>query len=186
VGVPKLQHLGLLQLWRRITSCADLWLQRGLKQTYSPRRELSNNMSHIACTQGNWVDSQLLVVGSQIANLTPNLSFGHNLCFRCPNGQCEPISNIYASISFQWYKKLFKVMGFDPCNHALKIRESIWDFNSQHGSSVGSMRVHSLTLFGTPRSMWCDSRVFFLARNLATPCLGREPKARVTTLTHNT
>ncbi len=38
-------------------------------------------------------------------------------------------------------------MGFDPCNRALKIRESIWNSNSQHGSSLGSVRVHSLTLF---------------------------------------
>jgi hypothetical protein len=30
-------------------------------------------------------------VESQIANLTPDLSFGHNLCFKCPNGSCEPI-----------------------------------------------------------------------------------------------
>jgi hypothetical protein len=38
-------------------------------------------------------------------------------------------------------------MSFDPCNCALKIRKSIWDSNSQHGSSLGSVRVHSLTLF---------------------------------------
>jgi hypothetical protein len=38
-------------------------------------------------------------------------------------------------------------MSFDPCNHALKIRESIWDSNSQHGISLVSVRVNSLTLF---------------------------------------
>jgi len=38
-------------------------------------------MSHATCTQVNWVDSQLLVVGSQIANLIPHRSFGYNLCF---------------------------------------------------------------------------------------------------------
>jgi hypothetical protein len=38
-------------------------------------------------------------------------------------------------------------MGFDPYNHVLKIWESIWDSNSQHGSSLGSVKVHSLTLF---------------------------------------
>jgi hypothetical protein len=43
-------------------------------------------------------------------------------------------------------------MGFDPYNHALKIRESIWDSNSQHGSSLGSVRVHSLTLFAFSRT----------------------------------
>jgi hypothetical protein len=50
-------------------------------------------------------------------------------------------------------------MSFDPCNRALKIQKSFWDSNSQHGSSLGSVRVHSLTLFAllgacevTPRS----------------------------------
>jgi hypothetical protein len=38
-------------------------------------------------------------------------------------------------------------MGFDPCNHALKIWESIWESNSQHGSPLGSVKVHSFTLF---------------------------------------
>ncbi len=72
-------------------------------------------------------------------------------------------------------------MGFDSCHCTLKIQESIWDSNSQHGSSLGSVSVHSLTLFGTPESMWCDSWVFPLARNLTTLCFGREPKARVAT-----
>jgi hypothetical protein len=74
-------------------------------------------------------------------------------------------------------------MGFDPCNHLLKIRESI-------GSPLGvqlpkweitwDVRVHSLTLFCTPRSMRCDYRASLLAHNLANPCLGPKPKARVT------
>jgi hypothetical protein len=82
-------------------------------------------MWHATCTQGNRGDSWLLVVGSRIGNLTPGPSFGHNLCFKCPNGSCEPILDIYVPRHFQWYKKLFNPMGFDPCNHSLKIRESI-------------------------------------------------------------
>jgi hypothetical protein len=46
------------------------------------------------------------------------------------------------------------MMGFDPCNCALKIWEPNWDSNSQHGSSLGSslgsVKVHSLTLFALP------------------------------------
>jgi hypothetical protein len=38
-------------------------------------------------------------------------------------------------------------MSFDLCNHALKIQKSTWDSNSQHWSSLGSVRVHALTLF---------------------------------------
>ncbi len=45
-------------------------------------------------------------------------------------------------------------MGFNPCNCALKIQESIWDCNSYNGSSLRSVRVHSLTLFALPGA--CD------------------------------
>jgi len=89
-----------------------------------PHRELFNGMSHATCTQGNWVISRLLVVGSQSANLTFGPSFSHNLCFKCPNGWCEPILDIYVLIAFQWYKKLFKPLGFDPYNRSLNIWES--------------------------------------------------------------
>ncbi len=70
-------------------------------------------------------------------------------------------------------------MGFGPYNRTLKIWESIWDSNSYNGSSFGSLRVHSLTLFALLGA--CDSWVSLLARNLTTPCLGREPKVRVVT-----
>jgi hypothetical protein len=59
-----LQQLGLSRLWGRITSCADLWSRWGLKNSYSPCQEISNWMWHVACTQGNWVDSRLLMVRS--------------------------------------------------------------------------------------------------------------------------
>jgi hypothetical protein len=94
MGIPKFPKLGLLWLWGPIILCADLWLRWGLEQSCSPHRELSNSMSHATCTQGNQINSWLLVVGSQIINLTPSLSFGHNLCFKCPNGSCEPILDI--------------------------------------------------------------------------------------------
>jgi hypothetical protein len=123
------------------------------------------------------------MVGSQIGNLTLDLSFGHNLCFRCSNGSYEPILDIYISRDFQWYKECFNTLSFDPCNYSLKIWESIWDSNSQDESSLGSVRVHSLTFFCTIGSMKCDSRASLLAHTLASPCLGHEPKARVAT--HN-
>jgi hypothetical protein len=40
--------------------------------------------------QVNHGDSRLLVVKSQINNF-PDLSFGHNLCFKYPNEWREPI-----------------------------------------------------------------------------------------------
>jgi hypothetical protein len=107
-------------------------------------------MSHLAFTHGNRVDSWLLVFGSQIANLSPGHSFGHNLCYKCPNGQWKPILGIYTSIVFWWYKERLKARSFDPYNRALKIQKSFRDSNSQHGSSLGSVRVHALTLFALP------------------------------------
>jgi hypothetical protein len=87
------------------------------------------------------------MLGSQSTSLTPNISFSHNLCFKSPNWWCEPIFDIYVSIFFQWYKELFKATNFVSCNCALKIQDFIWDSNSQHGGSLGNVRVHSFTLF---------------------------------------
>ncbi len=49
------------------------------------------------------------------------------------------------------------------------------------------MRVHSFTLPYTPENMKCDSQASLLAHTLASPCLGREPKAKVATVfdSHN-
>jgi hypothetical protein len=46
--------------------------------------------------------------------------------------------------------------------------------NSQGGSSFGNVRVHSLALSFI-------HGLLFLARNLASPCLGCDPKTRFTT-----
>jgi hypothetical protein len=181
VGVPKFPQLRFLRLWGSITLRANLQLRLGIKKSCSPCRELFNAMLHVTCTQGNRGDTWLLVVGSQIANLTPSLSFVHNLCLKCPNGSCEPISDIYVPRDFQWYKELFNSMGFDPLQLFFEDSGVNWDSNSQSGSSLGSVKVHSLTLSCTPRSMKCDSRASHLARTFTSPCLGREPKARVAT-----
>jgi hypothetical protein len=122
-GTPILPRLEFPRLCGAITLCADLWLEWGLKQSCSPRQELSNGKLHATCTQGNRVDSWLLMVGSQIVNLTPSLSFG-------PNGSYKLILDIYVSIAFQWYKKLFNSMGFYPCNRSLKILGVHRDSNS--------------------------------------------------------
>ncbi len=150
MGIAKFPKLGLPRLWGPITLCASFWLRWGLKKSCSPHPEFSNSILHAMCTQGNRVDSWLLMVESQIANLIPGLSFGHNLCFKCPNRSCEPILYIYVSLAFQWYKELFNPLGFDPYNCSLKIQESIKTPNSQSGSSLGSVKVHSLTLSFTP------------------------------------
>jgi hypothetical protein len=166
VGVSKFSQLGLPWLWGPITLCVNLSLRWGLKQSCSPCRELSNGMLQATCKRGNQGDSWLLVVGSQIGNLIPDLSFGHNLCFRCPNGSYEPISDIYVPRDFQWYNFFPNPLGLDPCNYSLKIWESTKTPIFQSGS-LGSIK--------------CDSGVSLSAHPLASPCFGRELKAKVAT-----
>ncbi len=124
MGVPKLSQFGLPGLWQLITPSSNLRSRWGLKQTCSSPWELFNSVSHSACTHRGRVDSRLLVVGSQIVNLTPGLSFVHNLCCRCPNGPCEAIFDIYASRPFQRYKEHLKARCFDPYNRVLNFWES--------------------------------------------------------------
>jgi hypothetical protein len=120
------------------------------------------------------------MVGSHLANLTPDPSFGHNLCFKYPNGSYELILDIYVSKDFQWYKEFFYLMSFDLCNCPLKIWKSIKTPTPKVGVHLGVWRfIPSLSYI--PGNMKCDSWVSFLARTFANPCLGREPKARVVT-----
>jgi hypothetical protein len=48
--------------------------------------------------------------------------------------------------------------------------------NSQHGSSLGSVRVHSLTLFAFPGACDMTPGSTYRPATLQPPCLGREPR----------
>jgi hypothetical protein len=98
---PETIPVGVPGPWDFIAPRPDLRSGRGLTQSCSPRRELSNAMSHSRSARREQVDSRLLVAGSQTASLTPGPSFAHNLGGRCPNDQCEAIFDIYASRPFQ-------------------------------------------------------------------------------------
>jgi len=140
------------------------------EQSCSPHQDLSNGMWHATCMQGNRGESWLLVVGSQIANLTPDPSFGYNLCFKNLNGSCELILNIYVPRDFQWYKKLFNPMGFDPWNWSLKIRESIENPTPEVGVHLGVWGFifsHSPTFLGA----WNVTPDFILGSHLQKPLL---------------
>jgi hypothetical protein len=115
---------GVPGLWELITPDCGVWSRRGLNQTCSPRRDLSNDVSHSQFEGREEVHSRLLVVGSQTASLTPGPSFAHNLGYRCPNSQCEAIFYIYASRPFQWHEEHLNARCFGPCYRALNIRES--------------------------------------------------------------
>ncbi len=110
-GTPKLESrncpeivlIGVPGLWKLITPDCGVYSQRGLNQSYSSRRDLSNTVSHSQFRGREEVDTRLLVVGSQTSSLTPSPSFAHNLGCKCPNDQCKGILNIYTSIPFQWH-----------------------------------------------------------------------------------
>jgi hypothetical protein len=82
---PEIVPSGVPGLWEVIAPRPDLGSQRDFNRSYSPRRHLSNAVSHSRFGHRERVDSRLLVVGSQTANLTPGPSFVHNLGCRCPN-----------------------------------------------------------------------------------------------------
>jgi hypothetical protein len=100
VRVPKLSRVGVPGLWTAIAPRPELGSGRGLNQSCSSCQELSNAVLHSLRRRREEVDSRLLVVGSQIDNLTPGPSFSHNLGCKCPNGQCEAILDIYTSRAF--------------------------------------------------------------------------------------
>ncbi len=115
-------------------------------------------------------------------SLTPDFFFGHNLCFKCLNGWCEPILDIYVLIAFQWYKELFKSLGFDPCNHSLNIWESIGTLTPNMGVHLGVWGFFPSHCFALPGHENATSG-FSLGPHPCKPfCLGRKPKAKVTTL----
>ncbi len=97
---PEIVPTGLPELQTAITPDCRVGSRRGLNRSCSPRRDLSNSVSHsrFGCREG--IDSRLLVVGSQTASLTPGPSFAHNLGCKCPNCQCEGSFDIYVSRPF--------------------------------------------------------------------------------------
>ncbi len=110
--------------WIQGRPCLDFRSGWGLKQTCSSPQEFSNGVSHSTCTHQGQVDSQLLMVRSQTASLTPSPSFVHNLCYKRPNGSCKAIFDIYISKPLQWYKEHLKARCLDPCNRTLSFQES--------------------------------------------------------------
>ncbi len=109
------------------------------------------------------------MVRSQISTLTPDPSFGHNLCFNYSNGSCKSILNIYISRAFQWYKEIFNPMNFDPWNCSMKIRNSI-------GTPIPKMGVH----FGVCELIPSNSLAFSTC-TFSCLCFSREPKVKVVT-----
>ncbi len=119
-------------------------------------------MSHTTCTQGSRVNSRLLVTGSQTTNSTFDLSFGYNLCFRCPSERAH-----FRHLCFNRFPKIQESIGTPTPKMGIHL--GVWGF----------IPSHSFAFFCTPESMRCDPWASFLARNLASPYFGGKPKARV-------
>jgi hypothetical protein len=73
-------------------------------------------------------------------------------------------------------------MNFHPCDRPLKIQESVETPIPQMGAHFRVWGFIPSHFSYTPGSMKCDSQASFLAYTFASPCLGREPKAKVMTL----
>ncbi len=89
--IPKIETFTTLEAhnfvcrpWIEVTFEAKLQVSSRVFQRYVARHY----------TQINQADSRLLMIGSQIANLTFDPFFAHNLCFNYPNGSCEIILSI--------------------------------------------------------------------------------------------
>jgi hypothetical protein len=72
-------------------------------------------------------------------------------------------------------------MNFDPLKLFFQNSEIRRDSNSQSGSPLKSMWVHSFTFSYTLENIKCDSQASLSTFTFASLCFGREPKARVTT-----
>ncbi len=99
------------------------------------------------------------------------LSFGHNMCFKHSNVMCEPILDL-GSKSFPMIYGTFQSNEFCPLQCLFEDSRIHWDSNSQSGSPLESMWVHSMTPSYTPRNMKCDSQASLSARTFASPYFG--------------
>ncbi len=135
VGVPKSRHQGLSGLWGRITSSADLRWRCGLKQSCSPCRELSNDMWHVAWSQVNLVDSRVLMVGSQIANLTPGLSLPITCFVDVQMAHARPFWTSTLQELSNDIENSSRQGGLTPAI-------ALWRFGSPFGTPTPNMGVH--------------------------------------------
>jgi hypothetical protein len=142
------------------------------KQSFSPCQKLSKNMWRSTCTHVIQGDCWLLMVESQIDTLIFGPSFGHNLCYKYSNGSCKPISNIYISKKFHWYKKFFNPMSFNLWNLSLNIQNSIGIIIPKLGVHLGMcgfIPSHSLTFPGV--WMWLSGYIIRLHLAMFLPWL---------------
>jgi hypothetical protein len=89
---PECVPVGLLGLWIAITPRPNLGSGQGLNQYCSPRRDFFNDVLYSPSACRERVDSWLLVVGSQIASLTPGPSLPITWAFDVQMTNARPLS----------------------------------------------------------------------------------------------
>jgi len=82
----------------------------------------------------------------KIGSLISGLFFAHNLCFRCLNGWCKSILDIYISTNFQWYKEFLNPFGSPPGLRLPKVGVplGVWRFIPSH--SLALSKAYDMTL----------------------------------------
>ncbi len=133
--------------------------------------------------------SHVLMLENQVANLTPNLSFGHNFYLITLIRKCEPIFNIYNFRIFDgiWGTQFEPSLLLSIYKFLTKIQNSwrtiifkmffIWNF-------FGFLSLHCPTLVGvwlsTKMWMWLSIKTLFKHAPILCFNLGCKPKARIT------
>jgi hypothetical protein len=116
-----------------------------------------------------------------MGNLTFDPSFGHNLCFKNPNGSCKFI------LKFKFQEFFNDIRNF-LIQWVLALAIALWRFGSPLGLQLpkweltwdyGGSFLHNL-LHSREHEMWFSGSL--LAHTFASPCFDREPKARVATI----
>jgi hypothetical protein len=110
--------------------------------------------------------------------LTPSLYFDHNLCCKYSNKSCKFIFDIYVSKDFQWHKKRFNPMNFDPSNHFLNIQKSFGTSTLKVGAHLGMCGL-ILSLSSALLGVWMWLPGYTLNLHLSMPfTLVTKPKLR--------
>jgi hypothetical protein len=180
-GVPKLPRFGLPQLCETITPRSDLWSGWGLKQSCSSCQMFSTLCRTPPARM--WVKLILDFSWSRVKLPVwlPTFFFYHNSYCKCPNGSCKPISDIYTSIFFQWYKELPNARCFDLCNRSLKVRESRWtpklpfqecEFSPSHSLKI---RVATWVVLGNELDFFCEPLSIRVIRHMTLMAMNHWP-----------
>jgi hypothetical protein len=127
-GTPKLESRNCPEivpgLWELITLDCKVWSRRGLNQTCSPRRDLSNDVSHFQFGGREEVDSRLLVVESQMLVWLPAFLLPITWAIDVQMTNARPFSISTLQDLFQWHQEHLNARCFGPCCRTLNIWES--------------------------------------------------------------